>query len=56
MLKGIPRLIGPRLTEGPCMKWGHGDRLLLADAHFPAHTMGQRVLRADGPSHRTFAG
>jgi L-fucose mutarotase len=47
MLKGIPRLIGPELLR-TLHEMGHGDRLLLADAHFPAHTMGQRVLRADG--------
>ena len=47
MLKGIPRLIGPELLK-TLHEMGHGDRLLLADAHFPAHTMGRRVLRADG--------
>jgi len=27
---------------------GHGDELVLADAHFPAETFHSRVLRADG--------
>jgi len=27
---------------------GHGDEIVLADAHFPGETHGQRVLRADG--------
>ena len=27
---------------------GHGDELLLADAHFPGVTFGKRVIRADG--------
>lgn len=27
---------------------GHGDELVLADAHFPGHAMNARVLRADG--------
>jgi L-fucose mutarotase len=27
---------------------GHGDEMILADAHFPAETYGQRVIRADG--------
>jgi len=27
---------------------GHGDEIVLADAHFPGETYGQRVLRADG--------
>ena len=47
MLKGIPRLISPKLLK-TMHEMGHGDRILLADAHFPAHSLGQRVLRADG--------
>ena len=27
---------------------GHGDELLLADAHFPGHTFCNKVIRADG--------
>ncbi len=27
---------------------GHGDEILLADAHFPGHSLGRRVIRADG--------
>jgi L-fucose mutarotase len=27
---------------------GHGDELVLADAHFPGHAFNARVLRADG--------
>jgi L-fucose mutarotase len=27
---------------------GHGDEIVLADAHFPGHSMNGRVLRADG--------
>ena len=27
---------------------GHGDELVLSDAHFPADSLNQRVLRADG--------
>ena len=29
-------------------RMGHGDEIVLADAHFPGETMGKRVLRADG--------
>jgi L-fucose mutarotase len=29
---------------------GHGDEILLADAHFPGDTFGKRVIRADGHS------
>jgi L-fucose mutarotase len=27
---------------------GHGDEIILADAHFPGHSIGPQVLRADG--------
>jgi L-fucose mutarotase len=27
---------------------GHGDELVLADAHFPGESLGKRVVRADG--------
>ena len=27
---------------------GHGDEILLADAHYPGDTLGQQVIRADG--------
>jgi L-fucose mutarotase len=47
MLKGIPRSISPELLK-TIHEMGHGDRLLLADAHFPGHSIGRRVLRADG--------
>lgn len=29
---------------------GHGDEIVLADAHFPAHALHDRTLRADGIS------
>src|SRR5579864_4792578 len=47
MLIGISPLIGPELLNVLfCM--GHGDEIILADAHFPGETVGQRVVRADG--------
>jgi L-fucose mutarotase len=47
MLKGISPLISPKLLEKlACM--GHGDEIVLADAHFPGHSIHQNVLRADG--------
>ena len=47
MLKGISQLISPQLLEVmACM--GHGDELVLADAHFPGESIGKRVVRADG--------
>ena len=47
MLKGISPCLSPELLKTLC-EMGHGDELLLADAHFPGHTLGRRVLRADG--------
>ena len=47
MLKGISSLISPDLLKALC-EMGHGDTIVLADAHFPAYTLGPNVLRADG--------
>jgi L-fucose mutarotase len=47
MLKGISRFIGPELLAA-LHRMGHGDEIILADAHFPGHSMGPQVLRADG--------
>ena len=47
MLKGISQLLGPDLLAVLC-KMGHGDEIVLADAHFPGDSVGRRVLRADG--------
>ncbi len=48
MLKGISPLLSPELLKILC-EMGHGDEIVLSDAHFPAHTMGvTNVVRADG--------
>lgn len=47
MLKGISPLISPALLE-VLARMGHGDEIILADAHFPAESFNDRVLRADG--------
>ena len=47
MLKGIHPAISPALLKA-LSEMGHGDEILLADAHFPAHTFGRNVIRADG--------
>jgi len=47
MLIGISPLISPELLA-ILHRMGHGDEIVLADAHFPGETYGQRVLRADG--------
>lgn len=47
MLKGISPLLSPELLATLC-RMGHGDELVIADAHFPGHSLHRRVLRADG--------
>ena len=47
MLKGISPLLSPDLLAELC-RMGHGDEIVLSDAHFPADTFGCRVIRADG--------
>ena len=49
MLKGISPLLSPDLLATLC-RMGHGDELVLADAHFPGESMGPPALRADGVS------
>lgn len=47
MLRGISPLINPELLA-TLHRMGHGDTIVLSDAHFPGETLGRRVLRADG--------
>lgn len=47
MLKKISPLISPDLLVALYCA-GHGDEIVLADAHFPAETYNKRVIRADG--------
>lgn len=47
MLKGLSPLLSPELLSVLC-RMGHGDEIVLADAHFPGDTFGKRVIRADG--------
>ncbi|MCX7012233.1 MAG: L-fucose mutarotase [Candidatus Sumerlaeota bacterium] len=47
MLIGISPLLSPELLA-VLHRMGHGDEIVLADAHFPGETMNPRVLRADG--------
>lgn len=47
MLKGISPAVSPDLLK-TLAEMGHGDELVISDAHFPAHTFNPRVLRADG--------
>lgn len=47
MLKGISPVLSPELLAVLC-RMGHGDEIILADAHFPGESFNPRVLRADG--------
>jgi L-fucose mutarotase len=47
MLKGISPVISPELIK-ILMEMGHGDELIIADGNFPAASVAQRLVRADG--------
>ena len=48
MLKGINPILSPSLLK-VLAEMGHGEELVLADAHFPGHSSGASIkLRADG--------
>jgi L-fucose mutarotase len=47
MLKGISPLLSPELLA-TLSSMGHGDEIIIADAHFPGHTFNENVIRADG--------
>lgn len=47
MLKGISPVISPDLIK-VLMEMGHGDELVIADGNFPAASVAQRLVRADG--------
>ena len=47
LLKGISPALSPELLK-ILAEMGHGDEIVFSDAHFPAHTMNARVIRADG--------
>ena len=47
MLQGISPLFSPELLA-MIYRMGHGDEIVLADAHFPGHSVNDNVIRADG--------
>ena len=47
MLKGISPLLSPELLA-TLYRMGHGEEIVFADAHFPAHEFTDHVIRADG--------
>lgn len=40
-------MVSPELLK-TLAEMGHGDEIVISDAHFPAHTFNERVIRADG--------
>jgi L-fucose mutarotase len=49
MLRGISPLMSPDLLSA-LYRMGHGDEIVLSDAHFPGETFNSHVIRADGLS------
>ena len=49
MLKGISPVISPALLK-TLAEMGHGDEIVIADAHFPGRSCNSEVIRADGIS------
>ena len=49
MLKGISPALSPGLLK-VLAEMGHGDEIVLADAHLPGHSLNAGTLRADGVS------
>ncbi|MBN1866656.1 L-fucose mutarotase [Candidatus Sumerlaeota bacterium] len=47
MLKGISPVLSPDLLY-ILARMGHGDEIVLTDAHYPAESNAKRLLRADG--------
>ena len=47
MLVGISPLLSPELLA-VLYRMGHGDEIVLADAHYPGESCNARVVRADG--------
>ena len=49
MLRGLNPILSPDLLY-ILRAMGHGDDIVIADANFPAESMGQQVVRLDGLS------
>lgn len=47
MLKGISPVLSPELLAVLC-RMGHGEEIILADAHFPGESVAKLIVRADG--------
>lgn len=49
MLRDIPPILSPDLLHA-LRAMGHGDEIVIADANFPASSLGPRCIRLDGVS------
>lgn len=49
MLKNISKIISPELLKTLC-EMGHGDEIVIADGNFPAASIANKLIRADGIS------
>ena len=47
MLKNISPILSPELVK-TMMEMGHGDEIVLGDCNFPAASLAQRLIHADG--------
>jgi L-fucose mutarotase len=47
MLKGLDPLLSPDLLHA-LASMGHGDEIVVADAHFPGAAIARRLIRMDG--------
>ena len=47
MLKGISPLVSPELLK-TLSEMGHGDEIVFSDAHYPAKSFNDNVIRLDG--------
>lgn len=47
MLKGLDPLLSPDLLHA-LASMGHGDAIVIADAHFPGASVARRLIRMDG--------
>ena len=43
MLKGVDKIVSPLLLKALC-EMGHGDKLVIADANFPSHSVGRNAV------------
>lgn len=49
MLKGVPAIIHPDFLK-ILAQMGHGDEIVIADAHFPSYSINSNVVRVDKAS------